>query len=226
MSRTLALGVGMGTGVVIGSMAVLTGCSSPSPTASPSTSHSPAAASRPATGTSSPATTATSTCPARLADTPALRPGEALTPGTEGTWIVLSGTGFRTGIRVEPAAAQLSRAGEAICADRPGTRVTATTTTLVDHAAWVRRAGTRSLALTPSWAARTWGDSASALVPALRGEFPELARPGMVDQLRCHVAFAPRKPVWHLEPDRPDVGYAATVAAACNPGRLVDPDGR
>ena len=30
------------------------------------------------------------------------------------------------------------------------------------------------------------------------------------------------KGAWYLEPARPDVGYAATVAAACNPGSVKD----
>ena len=37
------------------------------------------------------------------------------------------------------------------------------------------------------------------------------------NQLRCHAAFAPHKPVWHLETWRPDVSYTATVLHACNP---------
>lgn len=46
--------------------------------------------------------------------------------------------------------------------------------------------------------------------------------PGMHDQFRCHWEFArvvaPDKPSWNLEPWRPAVGYARTVAARCNPG--------
>jgi hypothetical protein len=40
-------------------------------------------------------------------------------------------------------------------------------------------------------------------------------------QYICHQQFAtikePDKPTWDLEMDRPDVGYAATVRASCNP---------
>jgi Protein of unknown function (DUF2599) len=39
----------------------------------------------------------------------------------------------------------------------------------------------------------------------------------LLDQLRCHAAFAAQKPTWDLESWRPDVGYTKTVLAACNP---------
>lgn len=42
-------------------------------------------------------------------------------------------------------------------------------------------------------------------------------RSGMRDQYMCHRNFAKDKVPWNLEPDRPDVGYARTVAARCNP---------
>ena len=45
---------------------------------------------------------------------------------------------------------------------------------------------------------------------------------GMRDQYICHqqiVAIrAPNKASWNLDEYRPDVGYAATVNAQCNPG--------
>lgn len=40
---------------------------------------------------------------------------------------------------------------------------------------------------------------------------------GMKDQFHCHNDFASNKRPWNLEPARPNVGYAATVAAKCNP---------
>lgn len=44
----------------------------------------------------------------------------------------------------------------------------------------------------------------------------------MSDQFSCHWDFAriaePHKSSWNLEAWRPDVGYAATVQAECNPG--------
>lgn len=39
----------------------------------------------------------------------------------------------------------------------------------------------------------------------------------LLDQLHCHAVFAPLKSRWNLEAWRPDVGYARTVAALCNP---------
>ncbi len=44
----------------------------------------------------------------------------------------------------------------------------------------------------------------------------------MKDQFRCHVQFAPSKRHFHLEPWRPAVGYARTVANGCNPGERKD----
>lgn len=42
-------------------------------------------------------------------------------------------------------------------------------------------------------------------------------RNNLHDQLACHAYNAGFKSPWNLETWRPDVGYAATVAAACNP---------
>lgn len=39
----------------------------------------------------------------------------------------------------------------------------------------------------------------------------------LLNQLKCHAEFAATKPRWNLEAWRPDVGYARTVAALCNP---------
>ena len=40
---------------------------------------------------------------------------------------------------------------------------------------------------------------------------------GMRDQYICHQQFAAFKSTWNLDEWRPDVSYASTVAAACNP---------
>ena len=40
---------------------------------------------------------------------------------------------------------------------------------------------------------------------------------GMRDQYICHAQFAFLKDTWNLDEARPDVSYAATVAAQCNP---------
>jgi Protein of unknown function (DUF2599) len=42
-------------------------------------------------------------------------------------------------------------------------------------------------------------------------------RHSLRNQLRCHAVFVPDKPTWDLESWRPDVGYAKTVLAECNP---------
>jgi hypothetical protein len=42
-------------------------------------------------------------------------------------------------------------------------------------------------------------------------------RRSLLAQLRCHADFAPHKPSWDVEAWRPDVGYARTVFAECNP---------
>ena len=51
---------------------------------------------------------------------------------------------------------------------------------------------------------------------------PEAASAGMRDQFVCHAQFATSKDAWYLEPARPAVGYARTVAAGCNPGSPRD----
>ncbi|NMH70511.1 DUF2599 domain-containing protein [Bacillus sp. RO3] len=40
---------------------------------------------------------------------------------------------------------------------------------------------------------------------------------GMKDQFDCHATYARTKSRWNLEPSRPNVSYAETVAKACNP---------
>ncbi len=65
---------------------------------------------------------------------------------------------------------------------------------------------------------------ATALAEALAAARPTplhltaVMRHSLLNQLRCHADFAPRKPLWDLEAWRPDVGYFRTVAAYCNPG--------
>ncbi len=107
----------------------------------------------------------------------------------------------------------------------PGAATTLTvriTDQLITSAVWRDRAGVRSLRVTPTWVTRGWSGGADAVWAALRATRPDADTPGMREQLACHVQFAPMKPAWFLEPARPAVGYAATVAAACNPGDLPD----
>lgn len=97
---------------------------------------------------------------------------------------------------------------------------------LVASVRWVILDGRSSLEVTPTPAlrgtpSRVAGEAAwSEVVRAV----PSADTAGMEDQLVCHVQFASAKPVFHLEPWRPAVGYLRTVVAACNPGPLADSD--
>lgn len=98
--------------------------------------------------------------------------------------------------------------------------------TLVASVRWVTLDGRPSLEVVPTPAlrgtpSRAAGEAAWAEV--LRAE-PTAATAGMEDQLICHVQFASAKPVFHLEPWRPAVGYLRTLVAGCNPGPLPDAD--
>lgn len=105
----------------------------------------------------------------------------------------------------------------------PALRVQLTLATrAVGSASWVTRSGERSLRVQPTVGARGWSDGGQEVFAELVALVPEADSPGMRDQLVCHVVFAPSKPAWFLEPRRPAVGYAATVAAACNPGDVAD----
>ncbi|MBK8755937.1 MAG: DUF2599 domain-containing protein [Actinomycetales bacterium] len=117
-----------------------------------------------------------------------------------------------------------SSTGTAVSA-RPGASSTSPATTaprLVSSASWVTRSGVRGLKVVPTTAGRTAGVDAEAVWQAVLRVRPDADTPGMHDQLVCHVEFASTKGAWYLEPARPDVGYAATVAAACNPGSVKD----
>lgn len=97
---------------------------------------------------------------------------------------------------------------------------------LIDDAHWTEVAGRRGLAVTPSAWQRRWPNpqvAAAAWREVVRAE-PEADTPGMADQYTCHAVFAPTKDVFNLEPWRPDVGYLATLASACNPGPVPDAD--
>lgn len=93
---------------------------------------------------------------------------------------------------------------------------------LVADAAWTTRSGVRSLRVTPTPAGRAPGADAAVVWAQLLARQPDADTPGMRDQLTCHVRFASAKAAWYLEPARPAVGYAATVAAGCNPGDVTD----
>lgn len=96
---------------------------------------------------------------------------------------------------------------------------------LVSSARWVHEPEGYRLRVRPSIAGRNhaWQAVGQALSQALGAARPTpvrlsgAVRSSLREQLRCHAVFAPRKPTWDLEAWRPDVGYAATVRARCNP---------
>lgn len=239
MDRRLGHGRAAGLAALV-ITACLTGChggpASALAPASASGSDGPAGA-PPAPGTPTPATfpagtPAPSGCSHLVESAPRVEPGQTLGEGTHGTWVVTyreasrPGTSRVTGWWIAPEQARLSVWKGRVCSDRADTRLVRMTTSLVTQARWAGRGPAQSLQITPSWLARTWPGATEAVVAEVRTSIPEVTRPGMVAQLRCHVAFASSKERWNLEPGRPDVGYPATVAAGCNPGDVVDPDGR
>lgn len=95
---------------------------------------------------------------------------------------------------------------------------------LVDHVRWTRTSKGRQLQVFPTKAGRTdmFPTAAKHAWGEILAHAPSAASVGMYDQFLCHWNYArvvePDKPSWNLEPWRPAVGYAATVAALCNPG--------
>lgn len=135
--------------------------------------------------------------------------GQASTPSTTRT-------------AVEPSASSPPSVSSSA---RPSTSSTASTTptaALVASATWVTRSGVRAAKVVPTAAGRVPRADPEAVWAQVVAILPGVDTPGMRDQLVCHVTFAPDKSAWFLEPARPAVGYAATVAAGCNPGALRD----
>lgn len=106
----------------------------------------------------------------------------------------------------------------------PGSSAVVTESSPLVTARWVSRDGVRSLRVEPAGPARGW--TTPVAVAALWAEVLHgvdgVGVPGMRDQFACHAQFAPTKAAWYLEPDRPAVGWPATVAAGCNPGDVRD----
>lgn len=96
----------------------------------------------------------------------------------------------------------------------------------MSSARWTTRDGRRALAVTPTAALRQWvsREGADAAWLEIVAQLPDADKPGMHDQLTCHVLFVPDKKRFYLEPWRPAVGYTETVAAQCNPGGVPDSD--
>ncbi|HEX7602537.1 MAG TPA: DUF2599 domain-containing protein [Polyangiaceae bacterium] len=102
----------------------------------------------------------------------------------------------------------------------------APSSTLVASVRWVTIDGRPSLEVVPTSALRGTPSRAAgeaAWADVVRAE-PTADTAGMEDQFICHVQFASAKPVFHLEPWRPAVGYLRTLVAGCNPGPLPDAD--
>lgn len=97
---------------------------------------------------------------------------------------------------------------------------------LIEQVSSIEVDGARSYEVTPAQRlrARVTAQLVEQAWQQVLTHLPEADTPGVHDQFVCHVYFAARKAVWHLEPWRPDVGYPATVAAGCNPGPVPDPD--
>jgi len=88
----------------------------------------------------------------------------------------------------------------------------------IRSAHWVERSDGPSLFTDPTNFARTssmpgWMLAWSEVIRY----HPEADAPGLLDQIICHGIGAADKETWNLEPWRPDVGLAATLAARCNP---------
>lgn len=97
---------------------------------------------------------------------------------------------------------------------------------LIESVVTIEVVGGASYEITPSAALRVRATPSriEAAWQEVMRQLPESPSDGLRDQFVCHAYFAPRKPVWHIEPWRPEIGYLATVAAACNPGPVADPD--
>ncbi|WP_040835297.1 DUF2599 domain-containing protein [Nocardia brevicatena] len=95
---------------------------------------------------------------------------------------------------------------------------------LIDHVEWVQAVDGPRLLVHPSPAGRrtTFPGSDERAWREVLTAAPNANTAGMRDQFICHWVWArlvtPDKPTWNLEPWRPNVGYDATVEAACNPG--------
>lgn len=85
---------------------------------------------------------------------------------------------------------------------------------------WITRADGISLSLYPIYAFPTNSALYAAwdtVVSKHKNDKNWSNEAGMKNQFHCHNDFASSKRPWNLEPWRPNVSYAATVAAGCNP---------
>jgi hypothetical protein len=95
---------------------------------------------------------------------------------------------------------------------------------LISSATWSYSSSGWTMKVSPTAWARTWGTSSLSYSVGVAG-WTELSSAyyvgtnpgGFQDQYICHQQYAFFKNTWNLDEWRPDVSYAATVAAACNP---------
>jgi hypothetical protein len=138
-------------------------------------------------------------------------------------------------IAVAVTALLLRHTGTSAAADRPPVRASTAAAaptapaprprSLVRRARWQRTSQGFRLRVQPSTYGRRHavGAAATALAEAISAAGREpvsLAasqRQALTRQLRCHAEFATTKPRWDLEAWRPDVSYAQTIIALCNP---------
>lgn len=102
-----------------------------------------------------------------------------------------------------------------------------TFSTYFSSGSWITRDGVKSLSLKHKSYLTTSTDVGEAGVKKadswnkVKSKFSSSSNwyntGGLKDQYDCHFGFAKSKNPWNLEPSRPDVSYAVTVAKLCNP---------
>ncbi|WP_349973226.1 DUF2599 domain-containing protein [Pseudomonas caspiana] len=93
--------------------------------------------------------------------------------------------------------------------------------TYIERGQWIYRFNEWTLEIVPTECGREIGAEETAymffeLVKKFSGNQHWKNTRGMINQLTCHYAIARTKAEWNLDPWRPYVGHAATVAAQCN----------
>lgn len=147
----------------------------------------------------------------------------AVEQSATGAWFLVRADGRPSLLSVPAVVVPALRAG-CLTVTWPGSSAVVTETSPLVTARWVSRDGVRSLRVEPAKPVRDWATpvAVAALWAEVLHDVDGAGVPGMRDQFACHAQFAPAKAAWYLEPDRPAVGWPATVAAGCNPGDVRD----
>lgn len=103
-----------------------------------------------------------------------------------------------------------------------GNSSTKTCERYIESAKWLFQNNLWSLSIVPSECGRAIGEDQTAfafyeLFSTYAGDPKWTNTRSARNQFVCLLATARDKPQWNIEPSRPDVGYAATLKAACNP---------